>query len=182
MIINVNCTTPFHYHLKCRRTLQAIYVIQALIENSSRLLRMVLDKIYTQVITVAQCPGSFWSMINHECRKGTQKCPICLPRSHRSHPWWLNQMKTFSALLAIFAGNSPVTGEFTPHKGKWRRILMFSLMCAWRNGWVSNGKADDLRRHRAHYDVIVMFTNTRKRYMSHLFSLAETLSWIRSIS
>ena len=27
-------------------------------------------------------------------------------------PWWRHQMETFSALLAIFAGNSPVPGEF----------------------------------------------------------------------
>ena len=27
-------------------------------------------------------------------------------------PWWRHQMKTFSALLAICAGNSPVPGEF----------------------------------------------------------------------
>ena len=27
------------------------------------------------------------------------------------HPWWRHQMETFSALLAICAGNSPVTGE-----------------------------------------------------------------------
>ena len=43
-----------------------------------------------------------------------------------------------------------------PHKGQWRRALMFSLVCAWLNRWVNNGEADDLRRHRAHYDVIVM--------------------------
>ena len=35
-----------------------------------------------------------------------------------------HQMKTFSALLALFAGNSPVTGEF-PHNGQWRGTLMF---------------------------------------------------------
>ena len=33
---------------------------------------------------------------------------------------------------------------------------MFSLICAWINGWVNNGEAGDLRRHRIHYDVIVM--------------------------
>ena len=33
---------------------------------------------------------------------------------------------------------------------------MFSLMCTRINGWVNNGEAGDLRRHRAHYDVIVM--------------------------
>ena len=28
------------------------------------------------------------------------------------HPWWRDQMETFSALLALCAGNSPVTGKF----------------------------------------------------------------------
>ena len=49
---------------------------------------------------------------------------------------------------------SPVN---SPHKGQWRGALMFSLICAWINGWVNSRKAGDLRRHRAHYDVIVMF-------------------------
>ena len=48
---------------------------------------------------------------------------------------------------------SPVN---SPHKGQWRGALMFSLICAWINGWVNNREAGDLRRHRAHYDVIVM--------------------------
>ena len=30
---------------------------------------------------------------------------------------------------------------------------MFSLICASINGCVNNDKADDFRRHRAHYDV-----------------------------
>ena len=42
--------------------------------------------------------------------------------------WWRHQMETFSALLALCVGNSPVTGEF-PHKGQWRGALMFSLIC-----------------------------------------------------
>ena len=33
---------------------------------------------------------------------------------------------------------------------------MFSLICVWINGWVHNREAGDLRRHRGHYDVIVM--------------------------
>ena len=48
---------------------------------------------------------------------------------------------------------SPVN---SPHKGQWRGVLMFSLICAWTNGWVNNRDAGDLRRHRAHYDVFVM--------------------------
>ena len=60
-----------------------------------------------------------------------------------------------SALLAICAGNSPVTGEF-PAQGQWRGALMFSSMCAWINGWVNNGEAVDLRRHRVNYDTTAL--------------------------
>ena len=45
------------------------------------------------------------------------------------YTWWRHQMETFSVLLAI---------------------------CAWINRWVNNREAGDLRRYRAHYDVIVM--------------------------
>ena len=50
-------------------------------------------------------------------------------------------------------------GDFTghPHKDQWRGAFMFSLNCAWINGWVNNLKAGDLRRYRDHYDVTVMF-------------------------
>ena len=44
----------------------------------------------------------------------------------------------------------------SPHKGQWRRALMFSLICAWINNWVNIPEAGDLGRHRAHYDVTVM--------------------------
>ena len=46
----------------------------------------------------------------------------------------------------------------SPHKGQWRGTLMFSLICPWIDGWVNNREADDLRRHHAHYDVIIMQT------------------------
>ena len=42
------------------------------------------------------------------------------------------------------------------HKGQWRGALIFSLICARINGWVSKPEAGDLRRHRAHYDVTVL--------------------------
>ena len=48
---------------------------------------------------------------------------------------------------------SPVN---SPPKGQWRGALMFSLICARINGWVNNREAGDLRRHCAHYDIIVM--------------------------
>ena len=45
----------------------------------------------------------------------------------------------------------------SPHKGQWRGALMLSLICARINSWVNNREAGDLRRHRAHYDGIVMW-------------------------
>ena len=64
-------------------------------------------------------------------------------------------METFSELLALCAGNSPVPGEFpTQRPVKQSFDVFFDLHR--NNGWVNNGEAGDLRHHRAHYDVIVM--------------------------
>ena len=68
-------------------------------------------------------------------------------------------METFAASLALWAGNSPVPVN-SPHKCQRRGALVFSFICVWINDWVSNRKAGDLRRHRGHYDVNVMWKNT----------------------
>ena len=65
-------------------------------------------------------------------------------------PWWRHQMETFSALLAICAGNSPVPVN-SPHKGLWRGALMFSLnkrlsKQSW--GWWFETLSRPLWRHR----------------------------------
>ena len=64
-------------------------------------------------------------------------------------------MKTFSALLALCAGNSPVSGEFPSQRPV---SLSFDVFFDLRlnKQLVNNREAGDLRRHRAHYDVIVM--------------------------
>ena len=76
---------------------------------------------------------------------------------HFMHWWWRHQMETFSALLALCAGNSPVTGEFlsqrpvtqsfevffdlrlNQHLSKqWRRLWFDTPSCSLRhlcNGW-----------------------------------------------
>ena len=64
------------------------------------------------------------------------------PRYVKGTSWWRHQMETFSALLAICAGNSPVPVN-SPHKGQWHR----ALISAWINGWVNNREAGDLRRN-----------------------------------
>ena len=67
---------------------------------------------------------------------------------------WRHIMMTSSngnifRVTGLCAGNSP-------HKGQWRRALMFPLICVWINGWENNLGAGDLRRCRGHYDVTVM--------------------------
>ena len=75
-----------------------------------------------------------------------------------SSTWWRLRMETFPRYWPFVQGihRSPVNSL---HKGQWRGALMFSLICAWINGWANNGEAGDLRRHRAHYDVIVIYSN-----------------------
>ena len=63
----------------------------------------------------------------------------------------------------------------SPHKDQWRGALMFSLICAWMNGWVNNREAGDLRRHRAHYDVIVMIGYGKKRTKYRIYSSISEL-------
>ena len=60
----------------------------------------------------------------------------------------------------IFRLTDHLCAEFTGHRwihiGQERGALVFSLICAWTNGWASNRDAGDQRRHRAHHDGTVM--------------------------
>ena len=106
--------------------------------------------------------GYFWQLATYEYRFDIA-AGFCLSFNHRHQTtrwyilssWWRHPMETFSALLALCAGNSPVPVN-SPHKGQWRVALMFSLICVCINGWVNNLESGDLRRYRGHYDVIVM--------------------------
>ena len=77
--------------------------------------------------------------------------------------------KHFSRYWPFVRGKhrSPVN---SPHKGQWRETLMFSLICAWINGWINNREAGDLNSHRALYDVIVMMMSCLRRII-YLYSL-----------
>ena len=43
--------------------------------------------------------------------------------------WWRHQMETFFALLALCAGNSPVTGEFPTLRSVTRSFYIFFDLC-----------------------------------------------------
>ena len=67
------------------------------------------------------------------------------------------------------------------HKGQWRGALMFSLICAWMNGWVNNREAGDLKRHHAHYDVTVMYwkqsLSPSRALVTKVFSVEIQIWW-----
>ena len=89
--------------------------------------------------------------------RGSQRQDLWWLAVHRigisDQTWWRHPMETFSELLAICTGNSPVPVN-SLHKGQWRGALIFSLICVWINGWVNNREAGDWRRYRAHYNVM----------------------------
>ena len=74
-----------------------------------------------------------------------------LTLSQRHFPSYRHQMETFSALLPLCAGNSPVTGEFPTQRPVTRSFDVF-LICS----RINNGEAGGLRHQCAHYVVSVI--------------------------
>ena len=84
---------------------------------------------------------------------------LLLPGIFRAYPcffqrsWWRHQMETFSALLAICAGNSPVSGEFPAQRPVTRGFDVFFDLClnkrlskqSW--GWWLETQSCSLWRH-----------------------------------
>ena len=83
-----------------------------------------------------------WLLIHWRC------CNLAL--SHRTvisfhskiKTWWRHQMESFSVLLALCAGNSPVTGEFPAQRPVTRSFDVFFDLCLnkrlskqWRGWW-----------------------------------------------
>ena len=67
--------------------------------------------------------------------------------------WWRHQMETFSALLALCAGNSPVTGEFPSKRPVTQSFdIFFDLrlnkrLCKQSWGWWFETQSRSLWRH-----------------------------------
>ena len=69
-------------------------------------------------------------------------------------PWWRHQMETFSALLALCAGNSPVPGDFPAQRPVTRSFDVFfdlppnKLLSKQWWGWWFETQSCSLWRHR----------------------------------
>ena len=78
-------------------------------------------------------------------------------------------MESFSALLALCTGNSPVPGEFPSQRPVTRSFDVFFDLCS-NKRLSKQPEAGDLRRRRTHSDVVVMpwihYAGTCCRYVS----------------
>ena len=61
-------------------------------------------------------------------------------RLSNKRTWWCHQMETFSALLALCAGNSPVTGGFPAQRLVTLSFDVFFDLCL-NKRWVNNPEA-----------------------------------------
>ena len=91
-------------------------------------------------------------------------------------------METFSALLAICAGNSPVPVN-SRHKGQWRGALMFTLICPnkWLSkqswGWWFETLSCSLWCHRNEYSSSPLNTSNVVPIILRLFSFIHFVMW-----
>ena len=105
-------------------------------------------------------------------------------------PWWRHQMETFSALLAICVGNSPVPGEFpTQRPVTWSFDVYFDLRPdkrlskqSW--GWWFETLSHSLWRHRnetvSHCSCQQLcIVNTLRVQLAKVPSLVQIMAWCR---
>ena len=105
-------------------------------------------------------------------------------------PWWRHQMETFSALLAIGAGNSPVPGEFPTQRPVTRSIdVYFDLrpnkrLSKQSRGWWFETPSRPFWRHRnamVHQQILV--ENMLYIYMPNvLWSRYHLIAWNGSLA
>ena len=87
--------------------------------------------------------------------------------------WWRHEMETFSALLAICAGNSPVADEFPAHRPVTRSFDAFFDLClnkrlskqSW--GWWFEMPARPLWRHCNDTTLYIQYIHVRQDYLSN---------------
>ena len=58
---------------------------------------------------------------------------VWMPKGHADVIKWKHFPRYWPFVRGIH--RSPLN---SPHKGQWRGALMFSLICAWMNGWINN--------------------------------------------
>ena len=96
------------------------------------------------------------------------------------YPWWRHQMETFSALLALCAGNSPVTSEFP---SQWPVMRSFDVFFdlhlnnrlskqSW--GWWFETSSCSLR-------IVIIRHQSWKRHWAFISQLIQIMALITNI-
>ena len=157
----------------------------------------IFQSIRPQLSWCLESPGTplFVQQLVHANAKGDIKVPHYWPFMTGIHRWPADSPQKVPLTRAAFPYHddviklnlfprywpfvrrihqSPVN---SPHKGSWRVALMFSLICDWTNRWVNNRDTDDLRHHRAHYDVTVMSWRHRRPHLHMQFLLCSLRTW-----
>ena len=114
----------------------------------------VAAKHHVEDIRYVSWPWLAYCLCTHSCNESVSWLYFLVIVFIFLFTWCCHQMQTFSKLLALCAGHSPVSDEF-PSQRPVRQSLVFFLFCAWTNSWVNNRDAGDLRRHRGYYDVFL---------------------------
>ena len=105
------------------------------------------------------------------------RCGVFLVNS-----WWRHQIETFSALLAVFEGNSPVTGEFPTQRPVTRSFNVFFDLCLNKRlskqscGWWFETLSHSLWRH-CNVKVWSMFCLCFKCCMRYRVILDWVMKW-----
>ena len=105
-------------------------------------------------------------------RKRVLSIPSGIVEYIKKYPWWRHQMGTFSALLAICMGNSPVTGEFPTQRPVTRSFDVFFDLNkrlskpSW--GWWFEAPSRQLWRHCNAQGALHTSTIVRERLFAHL--------------
>ena len=96
---------------------------------------------------IAKCMGPTWGPSGAD---RTQMGPILAPRTLLSGD--INKWKHYW----LFAWGIQRHRWIPLIKASYVELWCFLWSAPWINGWVNNREAGDLRRHRAHYNVMVM--------------------------
>ena len=110
-------------------------------------LTLLGDNSKTRGELVSDTFWNYWTEVSDDTMRLISMCV---------HSWWRHQMKTFSALLAICARNSPVPSEFPTQKPVTRCFdVFFDLRLNTQLSKESWGWWLGTQSH--HYEVIVMY-------------------------
>ena len=80
------------------------------------------DMVFTNHVYFTRCEAATWRINDDPVDCLMQ---MCATRDQVPLTWWRHQMETFSALLALCAGNSPVHGEFPAQRPVTRSFDVF---------------------------------------------------------